>query len=490
MRARAPGEGDPPRSSPGGSSFAFFSTDVRGPTPATPRTRAVPPAPPSLTRLSLPLVAGLLNGERRESKFSPRAVVFSSWFIALAVFALVFVAGTVIGAAFNGDGAVAEPTDGALSAHDRTTNALTHGADRHHHRKPAHDRRSAAEKKAQTAAELEEWYNSMGKSAGLGKKRAPQIGDRPLPESKSERAVPARVTRDAALDKWYTEVSATAVAKRERDAKRSALDSIASLSKWYGEQPNTPSRRDVVDKLKDKTRAAASLGHSYTPVVHAHSLRQDPKAPAALELGVQAYLRAFEGVSTRDLLSKAQDSLRNVDRFVTVASRLNILVEADDMDALPRPANVVDKTQEVVDQIFATATKGHPWSESGGGFHLRKSRKLLGGGIASKSARDFAAEYGEKLGVSGEEAVALLPSLGEHAKGILEMIDAKGAEATEEEHLLSAMMRLTAAAARASPGPVGKGANDVFEPTWGALMHILPDASIETIRGFIDADVA
>ena len=108
----------------------------------------------------------------------------------------------------------------------------------------------------------------------------------PLPGPKSERIVPARITREDALDKWYTEVSG--VAKRERDAKRDALNSIASLSKWYDDQPNTPSRRDVIDKLKDKTRAGASLGHSYTPVVRAHSLRRDPAAPAALELGVQA----------------------------------------------------------------------------------------------------------------------------------------------------------------------------------------------------------
>ena len=461
-----------PRGDP--SSFAFFSTGVRGPTPATSETRAVPPASPSLTRLSPPLVAGLLNGERRESKFSPRAVVFSSWFIALAVFALVFTAGTAIGAAFNGAGTVAEPKDGALSTHDRTTNAFARGTDRHHHRKSA---RSSAEKKAQTAAELEEWYNSMDRSAGLGKLRAPEIGDRPLPGPKSERIVPARITREDALDKWYTEVSG--VAKRERDAKRDALNSIASLSKWYDDQPNTPSRRDVIDKLKDKTRAGASLGHSYTPVVRAHSLRRDPAAPAALELGVQAYLRAFEGVSTRDLLSKARDSLLRVDRFATVASRLQIFAEADDTDASPRPADVVDETREVVNQILASATEGRP-----------SSRKLLGGGISSKSARDFTSEYGAKLGISAEEAVALLPSLGEHAAGILEMIDAKGEDATDEEHTLSAMMRLTAAAARASPGPVGKGASDVFEPTWDVLMRVLPEASMETIRGFVDADVA
>ena len=166
------------------------------------------------------------------------------------MFALVFTAGTAIGAAFNGAGTVAEPKDGALSTHDRTTNAFARGTDRHHHRKSA---RSSAEKKAQTAAELEEWYNSMDRSAGLGKLRAPEIGDRPLPGPKSERIVPARITREDALDKWYTEVSG--VAKRERDAKRGALNSIASLSKWYDDQPNTPSRRDVIDKLKDKTRA-------------------------------------------------------------------------------------------------------------------------------------------------------------------------------------------------------------------------------------------
>ena len=194
---------------------------------------------------------------------------------------------------------------------------------------------------------------------------------------------------------------------------------------------------------------------------------------------MQAYLRAFEGVSTRDLLSKARDSLLRVDRFATVASRLQIFAEADDMDASPRPADVVDETREVVNQILASATEGRP-----------SSRKLLGGGISSKSARDFTSEYGAKLGISAEEAVALLPSLGEHAAGILEMIDAKGEDATDEEHTLSAMMRLTAAAARASPGPVGKGASDVFEPTWDVLMRVLPEASMETIRGFVDADVA
>ena len=354
--ARAPGAGDPLPSSPWGSIIVRVFLHRRSRSDAgdvrdARRSPRVALAHPSLS----PLVAGLLNGERRESKFSPRAVVFSSWFIALAVFALVFTAGTAIGAAFNGAGTVAEPKDGALSTHDRTTNAFARGTDRHHHRKSA---RSSAEKKAQTAAELEEWYNSMDRSAGLGKLRAPEIGDRPLPGPKSERIVPARITREDALDKWYTEVSA--VAKRERDAKRDALNSIASLSKWYDDQPNTPSRRDVIDKLKDKTRAGASLGHSYTPVVRAHSLRRDPAAPAALELGVQAYLRAFEGVSTRDLLSKARDSLLRVDRFATVASRLQIFAEADDMDASPRPADVVDETREVVNQILASATEGRP----------------------------------------------------------------------------------------------------------------------------------
>ena len=53
-------------------------------------------------------------------------------------------------------------------------------------------------------------------------KRAPQIGDRPFPESKSVYAPspPASPAMNA-LDKWHTEVSAC-VAKRERDAKISS----------------------------------------------------------------------------------------------------------------------------------------------------------------------------------------------------------------------------------------------------------------------------
>jgi hypothetical protein len=188
-------------------------------------------------------------------------VILSSWFIALAVFALVFVAGTAIGSAWSGAGPSAEP-GATLAKHDHSMNTLhapsrsaasassAHKATlrsakgpRASVKKPAPKLTKAqrvAEKKAATQKELAAWYDSMAEATadpaatlggGKGPKKVPSVGDRPERAAMGRAVPPQRITKTAALETWNSEVEAQMqrASAKEKSARNTIYESLKAL---------------------------------------------------------------------------------------------------------------------------------------------------------------------------------------------------------------------------------------------------------------------
>ena len=246
-------------------------------------------------------------------------MILSSWFIALAVFALVFVAGTAIGSAWSGAGPSAEP-GATLAKHDHSMNTLhapsrsaasvSSGAHKATLRSAKGPRASSikkpapkltkaqrvAEKKAATQKELAAWYDSMAEATadpaatlggGKGPKKVPSVGDRPERAAMGRAVPPQRITKTAALETWNTEVEAQMqrASAKEKSARNTIYESLkalkanrkavpeatktaaepkpftqaaeakAKLESWYDAQPDAMKARVAAGKNK-----AAKLG--------------------------------------------------------------------------------------------------------------------------------------------------------------------------------------------------------------------------------------
>lgn len=425
---------------------------------------------------------GLLDGKKsKENKLSPTSVILSSWFLALVLFGLVFLAGTAIGAAFSSSKAPATTLAAAEKPH------VPHAHSASARSASAHSSAHASKPKPLTKEEkLEKWYAEADaeaeatdsdstdsdstdsatspalalKSAKTGKKSS---------SAKAEAAVgvaPKRVTGADARAVFETEVNPARNAKsligdRERDAKKSMFADIKqSLS-------------------RDSSRVAAALGHSFTPVHHApKSLQRDPSAPTTLEIAAQDYVSAFAEFSAMELLSKAHDLLVSVDKYELLAAKID---QDDLVDSLleldtSKPAEPIARV--ITSEIFASESKTHSWESK----KRRAARKLLGGNaMTEKTTEQYAAEFGDALGLDGETLESVLPAAAARAPAAVEEILAKGEDASDDEKSLVAAFHLMAVCARAAPAPIGADVPKVFRPAWEVLLTVLKDVDANAL---------
>ena len=423
--------------------------------------------------------AGLLDGKKsKENKLSPTSVILSSWFLALVLFGLVFLAGTAIGAAFSSSKAPATTLATAEKPH------VPH-APSHAHSASAHSSAHASKPKPLTKEEkLEKWYaeadaeaeatdsdSTDSDSTDLATSPAlalPRKTGKKSSSAKAEAAVgvaPKRVTGADARAVFDAEVNPARNAKsligdRERDAKKSMFADIKqSLS-------------------RDSARVAAALGHSYTPVHRAKSLQRDPSAPTTLEIAAQDYVSAFSEFSAMELLSKAHDLLVSVDKYELLAAKID---QDDLVDSLleldtSKPAEPI--AQVITSEIFASETKTHSWESK----KRRAARKLLGGNaMTEKTTEQYAAEFGDALGLDGETLESVLPAAAARAPAAVEEILAKGEDASDDEKSLVAAFHLMAVCARAAPAPIGADVPKVFRPAWEVLLTVLQDVDASAL---------
>lgn len=432
-------------------------------------------APPPFSRLGLP-EPGLLDGKKsKENKLSPTSVILSSWFLALVLFGLVFLAGTAIGAAFSSSKAPATTLAAAEKPH------VPHAHSASARSASAHSSAHASKPKPLTKEEkLEKWYAEADAEAEATDSDSTDSATSPalaLPRktgkksssAKAEAAVgvaPKRVTGADARAVFETEVNPARNAKsligdRERDAKKSMFADIKqSLS-------------------RDSSRVAAALGHSFTPVHHApKSLQRDPSAPTTLEIAAQDYVSAFAEFSAMELLSKAHDLLVSVDKYELLAAKID---QDDLVDSLleldtSKPAEPIAKV--ITSEIFASESKTHSWESK----KRRAARKLLGGNaMTEKTTEQYAAEFGDALGLDGETLESVLPAAAARAPAAVEEILAKGEDASDDEKSLVAAFHLMAVCARAAPAPIGADVPKVFRPAWEVLLTVLKDVDANAL---------
>jgi len=422
---------------------------------------------------------GLLDGKKsKENKLSPTSVILSSWFLALVLFGLVFLAGTAIGAAFSSSKAPATTLAGAEKPHLPDA-AAARAARAAPHASSASPHRAAPKTKEQ---KLEEWYahadveveaktakKSAEKSAS-GVSSTSSLGRRDASGKKSS-SPPKRVTGADARAVFDAEVNPARNAKsligdRERAAKKSMFADIKqSLS-------------------RDSSRVAAALGHSFTPVHHAaKTLQRDPEAPTTLEIAAREYVSAFAEFSAMELLSKAHDLLVSVDKYELLAGKIDQDDLADallELDATPSSEPIADV---IKDEIFASEIKSHSW-ETDKKRRRKLSRKLLGGNaLTEKSSEQYAAEFGDALGLGdGETLDSVLPAAAARAPAAIEEIFAKGEDANDDEKALVAAYHLLAVCARAAPAPIGADVPKVFRPAWEVLLAVLEDIDASAFR--------
>lgn len=437
-------------------------------------------APPPFSRLGLP-EPGLLDGKKsKENKLSPTSVILSSWFLALVLFGLVFLAGTAIGAAFSSSKAPATTLATAEKPH------VPHAHSASARSASAHSSAHASKPKPLTKEEkLEKWYaeadaeaeatdsdstdSDSTDSATSPALALPRKTGKKSSSAKAEAAVgvaPKRVTGADARAVFETEVNPARNAKsligdRERDAKKSMFADIKqSLS-------------------RDSSRVAAALGHSFTPVHHApKSLQRDPSAPTTLEIAAQDYVSAFAEFSAMELLSKAHDLLVSVDKYELLAAKID---QDDLVDSLleldtSKPAEPIARV--ITSEIFASESKTHSWESK----KRRAARKLLGGNaMTEKTTEQYAAEFGDALGLDGETLESVLPAAAARAPAAVEEILAKGEDASDDEKSLVAAFHLMAVCARAAPAPIGADVPKVFRPAWEVLLTVLKDVDANAL---------
>lgn len=410
-------------------------------------------------------------------------MILSSWFLALVMFGLVFLAGTAIGAAFSSSKAPATTLATAEKPH------VPH-APSHAHSASAHSSAHASKPKPLTKEEkLEKWYaeadaeaeatdsdstdsdssDSATSGPALALPRKTSSPGKKSSSAKAEAAVgvaPKRVTSADARAVFDAEVNPARNAKsligdRERAAKKSMFADIKqSLS-------------------RDSSRVAAALGHSFTPVHHApKSLQRDPSAPTTLEIAAQDYVSAFAEFSAMELLSKAHDLLVSVDKYELLAAKID---QDDLVDSLleldtSKPAEPI--AQVIKSEIFASETKTHSWESK----KRRAARRLLGGNaMTEKTTEQYAAEFGDALGLEGETLESVLPAAAARAPAAVEEILAKGEDASDDEKSLVAAFHLMAVCARAAPAPIGADVPKVFRPAWEVLLTVLKDVDANAL---------
>lgn len=433
------------------------------------------PKSPTLFSSSEP---GLLDGKKsKENKLSPTSVILSSWFLALVMFGLVFLAGTAIGAAFSSSKAPATTLATAEKPH------VPHAQSHARAHAPAHSAHASKPKPLTKEQKLEKWYaeadaeveatdaatdSDSTDSATSPALALPRKTGKKSSSAKAEAAVgvaPKRVTGADARAVFDAEVNPARNAKnligdRERAAKKSMFADIKqSLS-------------------RDSARVAAALGHSYTPVHRAKSLQRDPSAPTTLEIAAQDYVSAFAEFSAMELLSKAHDLLVSVDKYELLAAKID---QDDLVDSLleldaSKPAEPI--AQVIKSEIFAEETKTHSWESK----KRRAARRLLGGNAMTEKTTDqYAAEFGDALGLDGETLESVLPAAATRAPAAVEEILAKGEDASDDEKSLVAAFHLMAVCARAAPAPIGADVPKVFRPAWEVLLTVLQDVDASAL---------
>ena len=428
-----------------------------------------------------PTRTGPLDGKKsKENKLSPTSVILSSWFLALVMFGLVFLAGTAIGAAFSSSKAPATTLATAEKPH------VPHAQSHAHARAPAHAAHASKPKPLTKEQKLEKWYaeadaeveatdaatdSDSTDSATSPALALPRKTGKKSSSAKAEAAVgvaPKRVTGADARAVFDAEVNPARNAKnligdRERAAKQSMFADIKrSLS-------------------RDSSRVASALGHSFTPVRRsAKSLRHDPEAPTTMEMGAREYAAAFAEFSAAELLAKAHDLLAGVDKYELLAAKIDQDALADallELDAAPSAEPIADV---IKDEIFASEVKSHSWESD----KRRAARKLLGGNaLTEKSSDQYAAEFGDALRLGDDETLdSVLPAAAARAPAAIEAIFAKGENASDDEKSLVAAYHLMAICARAAPAPIGADVPRVFRPAWEVLLAVLEDVDASAFR--------
>lgn len=251
-------------------------------------------------------------------------MILSSWFIALAVFALVFVAGTAIGSAWSGAGPSAEP-GATLAKHDHSMNTLhapsrsaasvSSGAHKATLRsakgpraassikKPAPHKltkaQRVAEKKAATQKELAAWYDSMAEATadpaatlggGKGPKKVPSVGDRPERAAMGRAVPPQRITKTAALETWNTEVEAQMqrASAKEKSARNTIYESLKALKANRKAVPEASTKAAEPKPFTQAAEAKAKLESWYDAQPDAMKARVAAGKNKAAKLGSAA----------------------------------------------------------------------------------------------------------------------------------------------------------------------------------------------------------
>jgi len=392
-------------------------------------------------------------------------VILSSWFLALVMFGLVFLAGTAIGAAFSSSKAPATTLANAEKPHLHPE----HARGKPHGSKPQHltKQQKLEDWYAHVDAELESKTASDAKTSALAGHAASKKSSSAKPEAAVGVAPPKRLTGADARAVFDKEVNPARNAKnligdREKEAKKSMFADIKqSLS-------------------RDSNRVAAALGHSYTPVKgKSKTMQHDPEAPTTMEIAAHDYVVAFEQFSAMELLSKAHDLLASVDKYEQLAAKIDQDDLADSLLELDSTKPAEPIADVIKAEIFASENKPHSWESK-----RRAARKLLGGNaLTEKSVEQYAAEFSDALRLGDDESLeSVLPAAAARAPGAVDEILAKGDDASDDEKSLVAAFHLMAVCARAAPAPIGADVPKVFRPAWEVLLAVLEDVDVNAIR--------
>jgi hypothetical protein len=287
-------------------------------------------------------------------------VILSSWFLALVMFGLVFLAGTAIGAAFSSSKAPATTLANAEKPHLH----------------PEHARGQAPRVQAQApdqAAEARGLVRARGRRARVEdrlrretSKLAGHTTSKKSSSAKPEAAV------GVAPPKRLTGADARAVFDKEVNPARNAKNLIGDREK----EAKKSMFADIKQSLsRDSNRVAAALGHSYTPVTHkAKTMQHDPEAPTTMEIAAHDYVVAFEQFSAMELLSKAHDLLVSVDKYEQLAAKI-------DQDDLADSLLELDSTKPTSPSRMSSRRRSSP----------RRTRRTPGRASAAPRASSSAA---------------------------------------------------------------------------------------------------
>ena len=391
---------------------------------------------------------GLLDNKRSPNKLSPTSVILSSWFLALVLFGLVFLAGTAIGAAFSGSKAPATslaqievPTaHDAHHAHGKSAKATT----------PTH-----LTKAQQSLAKLEEWYSHADDATSDKASPKSSLGKQSKQSAKGDAeatsSAPKRLSVTDAKKVFDTQVNPSRnkqsrIDTREQAAKQSIVGDITNNMKTSKVAAALGS--SVGGKSSVTKSAVPKTGHSFSPVkTHSSHMTRNAEAPTVMEIAARTYATGFDGLSSVTLLQRAMGNLMATEKFETLASSFDVTSLADDLAELDNAPGFDDIAKVITSEIFGDEVTKHPWEA---GSSKGKSRKLLGSSsVAEKSSGAYALEFEQALGLTdGRTLVTFLPSVATNAPTVADEITAKGDDASDQEKTLAAVYDLTAVCAR------------------------------------------